>query len=105
MNNLKAFTSQYRHFLMMALLSGAVLVAYAPSFTSHFVQWDDDVHLLDNLDVRALDRDHLLDIFTNKVNKTYIPLTVLSFAVEYHFVGLNPFVYHFTNILLHAGVT
>ena len=39
------------------------------------------------------------------VNKVYIPLTLFSFALEYHFFGHNPFIYHFTNLLLHMIVT
>ena len=31
----------------------------------------------------------------------YHPLTVLSDAIEYKFFGLNPFIYHFDNLLLH----
>jgi lipoprotein NlpI len=32
----------------------------------------------------------------------WIPLTFISFAIDYHFWNLNPVGYHLTNILLHA---
>jgi tetratricopeptide (TPR) repeat protein len=33
----------------------------------------------------------------------YLPLTILSYAVEYHFFGLAPAVYHATSLILHLG--
>ena len=34
----------------------------------------------------------------------YRPLVPVSFALEYALVGATPFLYHLTNVLLHAGV-
>jgi hypothetical protein len=82
-----------------------VFLVYRPALNNGFVNWDDDVHLLENPFVQGLDPQHLRDIFTTTVNKIYLPLTSLSFAVEYHFVGDRPFLYHFTNVALHAAVT
>ena len=31
----------------------------------------------------------------------YHPVTTLSFALEYRFARLNPFIYHFDNLILH----
>lgn len=45
------------------------------------------------------------EIFSTTVNKTYIPLTTLSFSVERNLWGNNLFVYHLDNLLLHLGVT
>ena len=73
------------------LAIGCVLIfaflVYCPSLNNDFVNWDDDVHLLRNPFVHSLDARHLRDIFTTTVNKIYIPLTSLSFAIEYHFFG------------------
>lgn len=82
-----------------------VFVVYRPSLNHQFVNWDDDVHLLGNPFIKPLDGRHLQDIFTTTVNEIYIPLTLLSFAVEYHFFGAQPFIYHLDNVLLHLMVT
>ena len=66
--------------------------------------WDDDVHLLDNYQVRSLTVSGIKEIFTNTVNTTYIPLTTLSFAFEYNFFKYQPFSYHLINLLLHLIV-
>ncbi len=79
-----------------------VILAYGPSLNNQFVIWDDDAHLLDNPFVRSF---NLQDIFTTTVNRTYIPLTSLSFALEYYFFKASPFIYHLDNLLLHLAVT
>jgi tetratricopeptide (TPR) repeat protein len=33
----------------------------------------------------------------------YHPLTMISLAIDYQISGINPFTYHFTNLLLHAS--
>lgn len=82
-----------------------VFFAYSPSLNNQFVNWDDDVHLLSNPFIRSLDARGLCDIFSATVNKVYIPLTSLSFALEYHFFKTSAFIYHFDNLVLHLAVT
>lgn len=77
---------------------------YLPALSQSFVSWDDEGHLIENFQVRSLDSTNIKNIFQSDVNKTYIPLTIFSFAVEYHFFGYNPFIYHLDNLLLHLGV-
>lgn len=88
-----------KNFLLFVLLW--VFLLYIPALNAQFTNWDDDVHVYEHVSVYALDQEHLERMFTETVNKIYIPLTTLSFAVEKHFFGLNPFVYHLNNILLH----
>jgi len=90
-------------FTLPAILS-IVFLSYFPVLKNDFVQWDDDVHLLDNISIQALDWEHVGDIFRNKVNNIYIPLTSLSFAAEHYFFKYNPFIYHLDNLILHLLV-
>lgn len=100
MNNL---SNLIRNPLTIAL--GIILLvtvfSYWPAVTGDFLLWDDDVHVEQNLAIQSLDAEHLQAMFTGKINKLYIPLTSLSFAIEYHFFKLNPFVFHLTNLALH----
>ena len=77
-------------------------VCFLPTLNNKFLNWDDDIHLTENPSVRSFD---IKNIFTSDINGTYIPLTVLSFAIEHYFFGYNPFVYHLNNLLLHLAVT
>jgi len=91
-------------FWNIAFLLTVVFAVFSPALHHPFVRWDDNVHCYDNKSIRRLDAPHLKKIFTTDVNKTYIPLTIFSFALEYHFVQTHPFLYHLDNILLHLGV-
>ncbi len=79
----------------------ATFIAYLPSLESGFTNWDDHVYLTRNLKVRDLSGENIKSIFTSFHGDLYVPLTIFSFSLEYHFFGLNPRVYHATNLLLH----
>ena len=92
-----------RHaWVALAGVAAIVFLAYGSSLRNQFVNWDDDAHLLANPFILSFD---LKAIFTTTVNKIYIPLTSLSFALEDHFFGADPFIYHLDNLLLHLAVT
>jgi len=96
-----------KKFYQPAALSFIVVLTFFvlfPCLQGDLLHWDDDVHLTENRFVQGLSPQHLKEIFTQRVNNTYHPLTTLSFAVEYYFVGYRPFLYHLDNLLLHIGV-
>lgn len=80
-------------------------VCFFPVLKSDFTNWDDGNHLLNNPLVADVTPYHVQKIFTTTVSDVYVPLTLLSFAVENHFFGLNPLVYHLDNLILHLAVT
>lgn len=86
------------------LLSLLVFIIFSPNIFSEFTNWDDDGHLLSNLQIRSLDPQNIFKIFTSTVNHIYIPLTTISYAIEYHFFQYTPWVYHLNNVLLHVCV-
>ena len=96
--------SKARTVLILAVILVITFVSYLPILKGEFLLWDDDVHVLENITIRGLDLEHVLEMFTSTVNKIYIPLTSLSFALEHHFFGYDPFVYHLDNVLLHLLV-
>ena len=104
MPNLFKLPPKLYHSVLLALILGIVFAAFSPSLNNGFVFWDDDVHLYENIAVQALDAEHIRDMFTGTVNALYIPLTTLSFALEHHFFGYDPFIYHLDNLLLHMGI-
>jgi protein O-mannosyl-transferase len=69
--------------------------------THDFVNWDDDVNVTQNRNVQNLNQESIKNMFTTTVIGGYTPLTTLSFAIEHHYFGLNPKVYHTNNIILH----
>lgn len=98
------FGSKGRIVLAYGVILTVTFIAYAPTLQNDFLFWDDTVHILENPSIRSLSGGNLMHIFTSLVNDTYIPFTTLSWALEYHFFGLNPFIFHLNNLLLHLAV-
>jgi hypothetical protein len=88
--------------LSVGVIAFAVVLSFLPCLKAGFLNWDDDINILENTTVRSLDPANIGRIFTQSVQKIYIPLTTLSYAVEYHFVGYRPFLFHATNLVLHV---
>ncbi len=78
---------------------------FLPTLDNAFVNWDDDVNLLENENTAVLDAAHIKAIFTDRVIGNYNPLPVLTLTIERHFVGLDPYLYHVDNLLLHLLAT
>lgn len=89
----------------LIVLTLVVWVTFSPCLNAGFLNWDDDINLIENMSVRSLSPNGIGRMFKETTQKIYTPLTTLSYAVEYHFFGLKPFVYHFDNLLLHWANT
>ena len=82
------------------LLVVLTFIAYSPALRAGFI-WDDDTHVTQNSAIRSL--HGLRQIwFEPQSSQQYYPLQLTVFWVEYHLWGLQPFGYHFVNVLLHA---
>lgn len=91
--------------IVTASLIGLTMLVFFPTVQNGFTNWDDGYHVVNNTDIRSLQWSSLRSFFTTFTVAHYIPLVSLSFALEYQFFGLDPFVFHFTNLLLHVIVT
>ncbi len=94
-----------RHFPKATVISAALIAAlaaflvYMPSLNNGFVLWDDPVYIYGNPNIRGFDLEWA---FKAIVGGTWLPLTLLSFAIDYSLWGLNPFGFHLTNSILHT---
>jgi tetratricopeptide (TPR) repeat protein len=80
-------------------LAGIVLLVYFTALYSDFSFIDDPVYIYKNPLVTGF---KILDIFSKSYFAAYIPVTILSYAIEYIFFGENPFGYHLINLIFHA---
>ncbi|HTX88155.1 MAG TPA: tetratricopeptide repeat protein [Bacteroidales bacterium] len=84
------------------ILAVVTFIAFFPSLKNDFVNtWDDNNYVTENPKIRGLDGAHLKQMFTRQVNGTYVPLALLTYALEYRIAGNDPAPYHRTNLLLH----
>jgi len=79
------------------------LVAFSSALVGGFQQWDDVVLLVDNPGFRGLSWSHLRWMFTADLMGHYMPLSWLSYGLDYVIWGLRPFGYHLTSIGLHVA--
>lgn len=88
---------------ILALLSCITLMLYWPVQGFEFTNWDDQVYITENPMIRGLSGENIQKIFTEYLMGNYHPLVLLSYALEYELYGLNPGIFHLTNLLLHLG--
>ena len=78
-----------------------VFIAFGRSIVQDFSPIDDHFLIINNLAIRGITIENLRTIFTTFDPELYIPLTFLSFQINYLVSGLHPWSYHLANLLLH----
>lgn len=91
---------------LLTLILGITIAVLFPTLQNQWTNLDDTIYIIDNPLVKSLSWENIKKIFTTfQVNGSYNPLVLLSWALDYQFVGLNPQLYHITNLALHLLVT
>ena len=85
----------------LAFLSSLIIALYWQVYGYDFVSLDDSFiynapQLKDGLSIQ-----NILWAFSNDVTSLWIPVTWISFLLDYEIYGMNPGGYHITNVLLH----
>lgn len=99
-----------RQTIRIGLLLIVCLVIFSNTFSNAFI-WDDPYLITENPSIRDLSNIPLFfrPYYWNVSHPSpgsqalYRPLRTTSFALDYHFWGLNPAGYHLTNLLLHMA--
>ncbi len=98
--------SESPFWLKYALLGGIIMVTfwcYHYSLGNEFTNWDDDRFVTQNDFIKSLSPANLkMILFHNVKVDNYVPLTMISYAINYHFSGLSPQSYYLTNIVIHV---
>ncbi len=99
------FVERYKHMLIPAGI-GVITWLFLKTCTNNlFTNWDDPGYIKDNPLVKDLSAEGLKNIFSTPIMGNYHPLTILSYALEYSFVQLQPYLYHVDSLLLHILTT
>src|SRR2546429_162818 len=88
--------------LIPVLIALVTFAAFLPTLQNQFVTWDDATNFLENAHYRGLGWTHIRWMWTTHLGH-YIPLTWMTFGLDYRLWGMNPFGYHLTSLLLHAA--
>lgn len=88
--------------LIASLIFSLTIIVYLPSLQNDFVNWDDVKYVSENPHIRTLNFQSLLWMMTSFHGGNWIPLTWLSYSLDFFFWDLNPKGYHLTNLILHG---
>lgn len=84
--------------VVLACITFAVFI---PTLQSSFLNWDDNRLIVENPNIRSIDSNLIKWAFTY-ATELWMPMTWLSFAIDYALWGLNSKGFHLTNIVFHA---
>lgn len=96
--------NRYRTFLVCAFLTALNLVVYWQVQYYDFIDFDDNIYILENLHVQSgLTSRGIVWSFTTTCTTNWHPLTWLSLMLDFDLYRLNPGGYHWTNLLIHIA--
>ena len=102
-----SFWKSKKNILVLSVVLIVTFLAYLPSLQNGFVNWDDQINIYENPQIINISDwesffENAKGIFTTHVMGNYNPLSILSFAFEKMFYGLDrPEWMHLNNIILH----
>ncbi len=97
-------SDRLRLLLVAVLLAAATVAAYLPVLGNDFVNYDDDLYILDSPPIGAgLTADGFRWAFTNFQGANWFPLTRLSWLLDAQLFGLDARAFHLTSLLLHVA--
>src|SRR5437667_317677 len=91
-----------RSWLLAVAIAAITLAVFSPALLNGFV-WDDDQNLLMNPDYRGLGAHQFRTAVSTIRGGQWIPITWMTFGLDYVLWGMKPFGYHLTSLLLHAA--
>jgi tetratricopeptide (TPR) repeat protein len=95
----KAFEKNEIRWLVIILL--LTIFAFVPGLQGELLSFDDQAYISENPLIQKFTFENIGAIFSQFHYGGYYPLTLFSFMIDYQIAELNPFIYHFTNLLLH----
>jgi tetratricopeptide (TPR) repeat protein len=87
--------------LIAAFFIIAALV-YGASLHNQFVRLDDGLLIYENQAIQHINPQTIKTVFTTYDPELYIPLTLISYQVDYLLGGIDPFLYHLQNLFWHT---
>lgn len=103
-----SFWKNKQQLMGLAFVLVVTFIAFIPSLQNDFVNWDDDVNIMENVNLDGFTMENVKRIFhpsTGTVIGNYNPLPIFTFAIEKHFFGLDATPFHVNNLILHLITT
>lgn len=94
-------------YLVFAAVSLLTFIVFAPAIGNGFINWDDSVYAFANPNLRKIDGAFFRWIFftVDPDIANWIPLTLLTHAIDYMVWGADPWGPHLLNVAIHTANT
>ena len=80
-------------------------IVMSPNLNNEFLNWDDQEYISKNPLIKDLSVQGIKNIFQNEhIIASYVPIVLVSWAVDYAIGGMNPTMFHLSNIIIHLIV-
>ena len=89
--------------ITVGILFSLAFLIFGRSIEYPFVRFDDGLLIYDNPAIRGINFHTLRAAFSTYDPELYIPLTLLSYQIDFLIGGIKPAIYHLQNILWHAA--
>lgn len=98
----RIFLKSWRPYVWIVLIG---FLIYFQILSFEFVYFDDDLLIINNQefisDISNIIESFKEDVFISFFDVYYRPILTISFIIDAQFGGLEPFVYHLSNIIIH----
>jgi protein O-mannosyl-transferase len=81
---------------------GITFAFHSNALENRFTNYDDDLYIYQNHRIKKLDPENILWLFTHGYYRSYIPVTMISHAIDYAVWGLDPLGHHLTSVVIHS---
>ncbi|HKQ50695.1 MAG TPA: tetratricopeptide repeat protein [Phycisphaerae bacterium] len=92
----------WARWILAVLVASAAVVVYWNTLQNGFVSWDDGDYVYQNPLLQGGLGSIWGELFKEDKHEQYYPLVFTSYWIEHKFVGVEPRLYHATQIALHA---
>lgn len=91
--------------LVLMLVLAAIFIAYIPALSKEFINYDDDINILNNPFVKFFKFENIPYMFSHFYQAQYSPIPELMYGILHSLVAFKPFLYNLVSLLLHLTST
>jgi len=91
----------FNHLLSLSIILIISIIVYYPSLNGSFLNWDDNLYIVDNYLLNVKEWKNIIQMFTSSFEGHYHPFTLLSLAFDKIAGNNQPFTFHLHNLILH----
>jgi protein O-mannosyl-transferase len=100
-----SYDTWYAYWLKYILVGFIFVITfwcYHNSLDNQFTNWDDNRFINENIFIKSFSSANLkMMLFHDVTGDYYNPITIISYAINYHFSGMSPTFYYLSNIIIH----